>query len=302
MKIIITGSLGNISKALTQMLVEQDHTVTVISSKQERKKGIEELGAIAAIGTMEDVNFLTQTFTGADIVYCMEASGYELLFDKNFDFMDAMTNVGNNYKQAIQQSGVKKVIHLSSTGAHTGKGIGLLASHYNVENILQQLPDDVIIKTMRPGGFYSNVLAFIPTIKSAGAIIQNYGGDKKQPWVSPMDIASVIAEEMELSFTERKIRYIASDELSPNEMARILGEAIGKADLKWVSIPDEQMLNNMIAAGMNPAFAKGMIEMNAARINGVLYEDYFRNRPTLSNTKFNEYAKEFAVVYNNSNQ
>jgi len=302
MKIVITGSLGNISKPLTQMLVKKNHTVAVISSKQERRKEIEEMGAIAAIGTMEDVNFLTKTFTGADIVYCMESSGYELLFDKNFDFMTAMTNVGNNYKQAIQQSGVKKVIHLSSTGAHTNKGIGLLESHHNVENILKQLPDDVIIKTMRPGGFYTNVLAFIPTIKAAGAIIQNYGGDKKQPWVSPVDIASVIAEEMELPFDKRKTRYIASDELSPNEMAQILGEAIGKPDLKWLSVPDEQMLNNMIAAGMNQAFAKGMIEMNAARTSGVLYEDYFRNRPTLSNTKFKEYAKEFALVYNNSNQ
>jgi len=42
-----------------------------------------------------------------------------------------------------------------------------------------------------------------------------------------------------------------------------------------------------------------MTEMNAARINGVLYEDYFRNRPALSNTKFKAYAKEFAAVYNN---
>ena len=301
MKIIITGSLGNIGKPLTEMLVKKNHTVTVISSKQERRKEIEEMGAIAAIGTMEDVNFLIKTFTGADIVYCMEASGYELLFDKNFDFMTAMTNVGNNYKQAIQQSGVKKVIHLSSTGAHTNKGIGLLESHYNVENILKQLPDDVIIKTLRPGGFYYNVLAFIPTIKATGAIIQNYGGDQKQPWVSPVDIASVIAEEMELPFDGRKIRYIASDELSPNEMAQILGEAIGKPDLKWLSISDEQMLNNVIAAGMNQAFANGMIEMNVARINGVLYEDYFRNRSTLSNTKFKEYAKEFASAYNRSN-
>lgn len=299
MKIIITGSLGNISKPLTQMLVKKNHTVTVISSNQERQKAIEELGAIAAIGTLEDVNFLTQTFTGADIVYCMETLSHELFRDKKFDFMAAMTSIGHNYKQAIQQSGVKKVIHLSSTGAHTNNGVGLIELHYNVENILKQLPRDVVIKTMRPGGFYYNVLAFIPTIKAAGAIIQNYGGDQKEPWVSPSDIASVIAEEMELPFDGRKIRYIASDELSPNEMAQILGEAIGNPDLKWLSVPDEQMLNNMVAAGMNPALANGMVKMNAARKNGVLYENYFRNRPALSNTKFQAYAKEFAAIYNN---
>ena len=301
MKIIITGSLGNISKPLTEILVKKNHTVTVISSKPGRQKEIEALGAIAAIGTMEDLNFLTQTFTGADIVYCMETLSHESFFDKNLDYMTAMTKIGSNYKQAILQSGVKKVIHLSSTGAHTNTGVGLLALHYNVENILKQLPDDVIIKTMRPGGFYYNVLTFIPTIKAAGAIVQNYGGDEKQPWVSTSDIATVISEEMELPFDKRKIRYIASDELTPNEMAQILGEAIGKPDLKWVKIPDEQMLNTMIGIGMNAGIAKGMTEMNAARINGVLYEDYFRNRPVLSQTKFKEYAKVFASVYNNSN-
>jgi hypothetical protein len=100
----------------------------------------------------------------------------------------------------------------------------------------------------------------------------------------------------------RKIRYIASDELSPNEMAQILGEAIGKPDLKWWAIPDVQILNYMIATGMNQDLAKGIVEMNAARINGILYEDYFRNRPTLSKTKLKDYAKEFADSYNKSDQ
>lgn len=60
MKIIITGSLGNISKPLTQELIEKDHAVTVISSKPGKQKAIEAIGANAAIGTIEDVLFLTK--------------------------------------------------------------------------------------------------------------------------------------------------------------------------------------------------------------------------------------------------
>ena len=71
MKIIVTGSLGNISKPLTEELVAKGHAVTVISSKPEKQAAIEALGATAAIGTLEDVPFLTATFTGADAVYCM---------------------------------------------------------------------------------------------------------------------------------------------------------------------------------------------------------------------------------------
>jgi uncharacterized protein YbjT (DUF2867 family) len=298
MKIIITGSLGNISKPLTQLLVQVNHTVTVISSSSERQKDIEALSATAVIGTMQDVPFLTNIFTGADIVYCMESLGHGFFFDQTLDLMAAIMEIANNYKQAIEQSGVKKIIHLSSIGAHTDKGNGILASHYMVENILKKLPADVSIKFMRPVGFYYNMFAFIPTIKATGAIIQNYGGDTKEPWVSPLDIATVIAEEIELPFDGRTVRYIASEELSPNEVAKILSEAIGKPELKWLEIPDEQMQSNLITAGMNPFVAKGLTEMNAGRKSGVLYEDYNRNKPILGKTKLKEFANEFANVYN----
>lgn len=71
MKIIITGSLGNIRKPLVQMLVKGGHTVTAISSKAERVGEIESLGASAAIGTLQDVDFLSATMSNADAVYCM---------------------------------------------------------------------------------------------------------------------------------------------------------------------------------------------------------------------------------------
>ena len=298
MKIIVTGSLGNIGKPLTKKLVQKGHQVTVISSKPERQKDIEALGASAAIGTMEDAGFLTATFKGADAVYVMETMGGNSFFDPNLDIIAAINKIGNNYKQAIEQSGIKRVVHLSSIGAHTDKGNGLLAFHYNVENILKQLPDDVSITFMRPVGFYYNLLGFINNIKTQGVIATNYGGDRKKPWVSPLDIAEAVAEELVTPFEGRKVRYVASDEISCNELASLLGAAIGKPDLKWVIIPDEQLLNGMIAAGMNPKIAAGMVEMNAGMNNGDLYEDYFRNRPTLGKVKLAEYAKEFAVIYN----
>ena len=298
MKIIVTGSLGNISKPLTKELVQKGHTVTVISSNPERQDAIEALGAKAAIGTMEDADFLSATFKGADAVYVMETMGGNSYFDPNLDIVAAINKIGNNYKQAIEQSGVKRVVHLSSIGAHTDKGNGLLAFHYNVENILKSLPSDVAITFMRPVGFYYNLLGFINNIKTQGVIATNYGGDNKKPWVSPLDIAEAVAEELVTPFAGRKVRYVASEEISCNDLASLLGAAIGKPDLKWVVISDEQMLQGMLAVGMNPKIAAGLVEMNAGTQSSALYEDYFRNRPTLGNHKLKEYAKEFAAVYN----
>jgi uncharacterized protein YbjT (DUF2867 family) len=298
MNITITGSLGHISKPLTEELVQKGHLVTVISSKVKRQTEIEAIGAKAAIGTMEDLDFLSATFKGADVVYVMETlGGAHSFFDKNLDIVDATTKICNNHKQAIQHAGVKHVVHLSSVGAHTDKGVGLLELHFIAENILKQLPNDVSIKSMRPVGFYNNMLGFIPTIKAQNAIISNYGGDEKEPWVSPLDIATVIAEEIEKPFNGRETRYIASDEVSPNEAAKILGEAIGKPDLKWLTISDEQFLDGLLSSGMNPQIAKGFTEMNASSRSGVLYKDYNNNKPTLGKIKLKDFTKEFAIVF-----
>jgi len=41
-----------------------------------------------------------------------------------------------------------------------------------------------------------------------------------------------------------------------------------------------------------------LTEMNASRRNGVLHEDYFKNKPILGKVKLEDFAKEFAAVYN----
>ncbi|MFD2935450.1 NAD(P)H-binding protein [Spirosoma flavum] len=300
MNIVLTGSIGTIGKPLTKQLVEAGHSVTVITSKPERQAAIEALGARAATGSFLDVDFLIKTFNGADILYLMEAwEGIGSIFDKDVDFVAAFEQIGNNYKKAVEESGVKQLVHLSSIGAHTEQGTGSLYLHHKVENILRQLADNISIKFMRPVGFYTNLYRSIDSIKTQHTILQSYGGDKKEPWVSSLDIAATIAQEMEKPFVGRTVHYLASDEVSPNEVAQMLGEAIGLPELTWTVITDEQMQQGMLAAGMNEWIAKGFVAMQAAQQSGSLYEDFYRHKPTLGNIKLAEFAKEFAQVYHN---
>jgi uncharacterized protein YbjT (DUF2867 family) len=319
MNIIVTGSLGNISKPLTEDLLQKGHSVTVVSSNPEKQKAIEALGATAAIGTIEDLPFLTKTFTGADVVYCM-LPVFDYL-DPKLDIMATTRRQIGNYTSAIQAAGIKQVVHLSSVGAHRDKGTGLLAFHHLAESLFQELPADVIIKHARPVGFYTNLFNFKSTIQGkgilgffltlrfsgfrslisgkTGVITANYGAEDKMPWASPLDIASAIAEELCSPFTERKFRYIASEELTCNEVAKIIGEAIGKPWLKWVLMSDKDMMGGLKMFGMPEPNAKGMVEMNAAMHSGLVNEDYYRHLPkTLGKVKMKDFAKEFAAVYN----
>lgn len=297
MKIIVTGSLGYVSKPLVEELIKKGHSVTVISSSAEKKAGIEALGAKAAIGTMEDVDFLTATFTGADAVYCMLAlhGGFN---DNGADTIITQAGViANNYVKAIERSGVKRVVYLSSIGADMEKGSGLIIIHHNGENTLNKLPSDVNISFIRPSGFYKNLFAYVNVIKNQDVIAANYGGEDKNIFVSATDIADAIAQELESEETGRKIRYVASEELSCNEAAGILGAAIGKPDLKWVLISDDEQLNGYKAFGMNDSLAHQFVEMNASIHTGKFYEDYNRNKPTLGKVKLKDFAKEFAAAY-----
>jgi uncharacterized protein YbjT (DUF2867 family) len=295
MKIVLTGSLGHISKPLAQELVQKGHTVTVISSKQEKQKEIEALGATASIGSIEDVAFLTSAFAGADAVYTMVPP--PSFSDPNFELMSHVRTITNNYAQAITQAGVKRVVHLSSIGAHMAKDSGLILMHHAAEGILDQL-QNVDVTFMRPVGFYYNLLSFIPSIKNMGGMASNYGAEDVIPWVSPIDIAAAIAEEIVLPVTGRKVLYVASEELTCNEVASILGAAIGKPDLKWTLIDDEQLLNIYAGFGMPQAIAAGLVEMQSSMHKGDFYQDYYMHKPTLGKVKLADYAKEFAGAYN----
>lgn len=295
MKIVVTGSLGHIGKPLTTGLVQKGHTVTVVSSNAEKRNEIEALGAGAAIGSLEDVDFLARVFAGSDAVYSMiPPNNY---FDHDLDLNGYYERLANNYMYAVRKSGVQRLVHLSSIGAHLQSGNGILSSTYTAEQILGELTG-VVVTFMRPTSFYYNLLAYIQGIKTEGVIRANYGTESIIPWVSPVDIAAAAAEELARP-KGAGVRYVASEELTGNATARILGSAIGKPDLEWKLISNEEALKGLTDLGMNPAIASGLVEMYEALQTGLLAEDYHRNKPEeLGNVKLADYATEFARIYN----
>jgi NAD(P)H dehydrogenase (quinone) len=305
MKIVVTGSLGNISKPLTAILVAQGHAVTVISSDSKKQAAIETLGATPAIGSIADVAFLTNTFKGADAVYTM----IPLSFTEP-DLGDYLRKIAQNYAQALKQAGTKRVVVMSGWSADLVKG-------ENVENVFNGL--DASITIMRPGSFYTNFYQSIDLIKGKGLIgkfltlrysglwalltgktgllMGNYGGDDKIVFVSPKDIADAVAEELLLHPAKTTIRYVGSEEITCNQAAKIIGTAIGKPWLKWVLLSDKEMLQGLKMAKVPEKLAETLVEMQAAMHNGKPLENFHRNNPKMGKVKLADFAKEFAAVY-----
>jgi len=291
MKIIITGSLGNIGLPLSKQLIERGHSLTVISSNPEKKEMIEHLGATAAIGLLSDTDFLKASFIGADAVFCMVPPDYQ-----QPDQIEYYKTLGENYKQAIIESEVKRVVHLSSYGAHLPAGTGFIAGAYHVEQTLNTIPD-IYLTHLRPTYFYYNLLAFIPMIKSAGFIGTVYGDIDRLPLVSPADIAAVAAGELVEAGKISPVRYISSDERSCNEIAPVLGRAIGKPDLKWVTLPFDIVQKNLKDSGLSDEYVSKILELGQAIHSGKLQEEYALNIPVPGQIKLDEYAQEFSALF-----
>jgi uncharacterized protein YbjT (DUF2867 family) len=293
MKYVVTGSLGNISKPLAERLVAAGHEVTVVSSNPEKEAQIEKLGAKAAIGTVQDVAFLSKAFTEADAVYTMVPP-----FLGAADWKKHIASVGENYAAAIKVSGVRNVVNLSSIGAHMPEGCGPVSGLFFVEKAMNELPH-VNVKHLRPGFFYPNFLANLGMIKHMGIIGGNYGEGTILTLVYPGDIAEVAAEEMlNLNFSGKSIRYIMSDEKTTNEVAAILGKAIGKPELPWVNFKDEETLGGMVQAGLPEEIARNYAEMGSAMRSGEMTSDYMKNKPAeFGQTKLEHWAPVFASIY-----
>ncbi|MBS7563718.1 NAD(P)H-binding protein [Mucilaginibacter sp. Bleaf8] len=295
MKIVISGSLGHISKPLAKSLIEKGHTLTVISSNPEKRAAIEAMGANAAIGSVQDAAFLREAFAGADAVYTMVPPVSYM--NLNLDPIGHFSSIGENYATAIEQTGIKRVVNLSSWGAHRGNGTGGIVGTYYYEQVMNGLPSDVSITHIRPASFYYNLFDFIPAIKFTGRIAANYGGDDRTVLVAPEDIAAAVAEELEKTADGRNIRYVASDELSCSEVASALGKAIGKPGLRWELISAEQVQQNLEAAGLPPKSASLLVELQEGHHKGLIAEDYYQHKPVLGKIKIADFAKDFALAY-----
>ena len=285
-------------------LIKQGHSVTVISSNLAKQREIEQLGAKASIGSLTDAPFVTATFKGADAVYCM------VPFDFSVADQDAhMKQIMANYVQAIQHAGIKRVIFLTGWAAE-------VAGHSMTE-VYKQLAD-VHVSELRPAIFYTNFYQMMDMMRGKGmmglimgwqaygiralfgrrgSLVGNYGGDDRIVLVAPEDIAAAVVEEFATPLTGVKIRYVGSEDLTCNEVAAILGAAIGKPWMKWIRISDKQMLQGYKMAGLPDRLAASLVQMQAAIHDGTILAQYDRHKPVLGKVKLKDFAREFAKKY-----
>lgn len=292
MNYIITGSLGHTGKPITEGLVKAGHSVTVITSKSENVAAIEALGATAAVGSLEDADFLKQAFAGADAVYLLIPSDWSKPKIRVYQ-----NQIADNYVAAIEANAIRYAVMLSSVGADLGEGVGPVDGLYDVEQKLTKVPG-LNSRFLRPSYFMTNLFSVIDMVKGMNIMGNNFGVDTLV-LTHPSDIADVAIEELQnLNFTGQSVRYIASDERTGAEIAQVLGKAIGKPETPWVVFSDEQNIAGMLQAGLSEDMAHAYTAMGKSIREGKMEADFFKNKPTYGNVKLETFAQnEFAPAF-----
>lgn len=291
---VVTGATGNTGKIVAQHLLSKNESVRVVGRSAERLQRLVKQGAEAFVADLTDVAALTRGFTGARAIYAMVPPNLSAP-----DFRAYQEQVIEALATAIETSGVRHVVALSSYGADKADKTGPVAGLHVLEQRLGRIAG-VNVLFLRAGYFMENTLAQAGIIKTLGVAAGPVRPDLKLPMIATQDIGAFAAEALlKLDFTGKQSTELHGQrDLSYAEAAAIIGKAIGKPGLTYVQAPDEQLRPALMQMGMSGNVADQILELAAALNSGHVRALEPRSARNTTPTSYETFvAEEFVPEY-----
>ncbi len=292
--IVICGATGNVGSRIATALLAAGEPVRAVARNRGRLAALTAKGAEARPGDIEDTSFLVRAFTSARSAFVMIPPKPDAA-----DVREYQNRVGDALVAAVSTARVPHVVVLSSAGAHLSEGTGPILGLHDLEAKLERLRDTAV-RILRPAYFMENHLLSIPLIHSRGINGTPIRADAPRPMIGTCDIADAAAGLLrDTAFAGHDVRYLLGPrDLTMGEATRILGAAIGKPDLAYVQLREEEARRSMVEMGMSDDAARSMLEMfrgfNAGRIRPSRERDAGNTTPTT----LEEFARTtFASAY-----
>ena len=291
---VIMGATGNTGSVVARTLLGLSQKVRVIGRSADRLEPFTKEGAEAFVCDVTDSVALSQAFSGARAIYAMIPPN---LTSENYRAdQDRVTNA---IAQSIKQAGVKYMVSLSSVGADKPEGTGPVAGLHYLEQTLNQIPELNAVH-LRAGYFMENTLAQIGTIQTMSITAGPVRPNLMLPMIAARDIGAAAAQALlGLTFTGKQTRELLGErDISMSEVAAIIGRAIGKPDLKYLQLPDEQIRPALTQMGVSLNVANLILEMAAALNSGHMIALEQRSPENTTPTSYESFvAEEFVPRY-----
>jgi uncharacterized protein YbjT (DUF2867 family) len=291
---VIMGATGNTGSIVARALLARKEKVRAIGRSADRLNPLVAEGAESFVCDVNDAGALTKAFSEAKAVYAMIPPS-----TTSENYRADQVSVTNAIAEAVRQAGVEYVVSLSSVGADKPQGNGPVAGLHYLEQTLNQI-SDLNALHLRPGYFMENTLAQIGIIKTLGTTAGPLHSDLALPMIATRDIGTAAANALlALDFSGKQTHELLGErDLSYAEATAIIGKAIGKPELKYVYLPDEQVRGAFVQMGMSADVADLILEMSAALNSGDMKALEERTPENSTPTSFESFvAEEFVPLY-----
>jgi uncharacterized protein YbjT (DUF2867 family) len=261
---VITGATGNTGSLVAERLLEAGQKVRVVGRDPKRLEKFTGKGAESFIADVTDAGALTNAFAGAKAVYAMIPPNISAP-----DVRAYMETVSDALRSAIRDNGIKHAVVLSSLGADKSQGTGPVAGLHSLEKKLEGIP---ALNTLflRAGSFMENLLPLAGVIKSMGIMAGPVREDLALPMIATRDIGAYAADALlKLDFVRKSTRELQGPrDVTYAEASKIVGAAIGKADLTYKLVSAAQLKPMLTQMGMSSNMADLLLEMDDALNSG----------------------------------
>ncbi len=291
---VITGATGNTGHIVAKRLLEQGKNVRVIGRSAERLAALSSLGAEPFVADLSDRSALNKAFAGAQAAYLMIPPDFG-----STDFRAYQDKLTETMISAVQQNEVKYVVALSSIGADKAEKTGPIVGLHILEEALKRI-SGLNTLSLRAAYFMGNTLPQISVIQHMGVTAGPLRPDLKVPMIATRDIGGYAADALlrldVKGFQAQEL--LGQRHLNYLEVTSIIGNAIGKPDLKYNQIPCEQFGGALQQMGASQSIAKLFMEMTQALNEGHVRALELRSARNTTPTSFEQFvAEEFVPAY-----
>lgn len=291
--IVVIGATGNVGSKVAERLLGEGRKVRAVARNRERLAALAAKGAETAAGSAEDPAFLVKVFAGAEAALTMVPTNLQAQ-----DVGAYQDRVSTAIAQALRDAGVKRAVDLSSMGAQTEEGSGIVAGLARHEKRLDALPG-VDVLHLRPGYFMENFLGSVGMVKGMGILGSAIRGDAPIHLIATADIARYASERLlKGDFKGKAVQELLGPrDVTMQEAASILGRAIGKPDLAYVQFPYDQAAKAMVDAGLSRSVADNFITLQRSMNENQVFRSAGRNAGSTTPTRLEDFAAIFAEAY-----
>jgi len=288
--ITVMGASGNTGRVIAKTLLKNGEKVRVLGRSPEKLKDLENEGAHALVGDITDITHLTVAFKGADAVYTLIPPD-----PGSQDFRTQQHKVSQAIIHAIKASGVGHVVFLSTIVESTSCPAAGVLAH---EARLRALAGTNVL-ALRAGFFFENHFLSLGRIKTKGANGSPIGADVPISMIATSDIAEVAAQALrQPDFKGFVVRELLGErDLTMREVTRILGDRIGKPDLRYVQTSSSDFIEGLLQMGLSRNFAED-VEQAFSGLNENRGRSKEGRRPeNTTPTRFETFANVLAHAY-----